>query len=362
MKKIIMLLLSFQFSFFLIAQDPLDSIKVISGAQLQGGIGNFGDPTIHHGFSVSMNGALGTSNKSNTFGYDAFSINARWVPGTNKIGKRIVIQFGTANWYTPALSSIYADTVLNTEEKVIESKSVNAFMAGISFCIGSTRNPLDNLKDKKKLNELLSPLKLELVDAISPENRNKIKEDSIRKAMADLRWSMLIRKSFRKPTLLVGGMFRLGTLGTESDIEIYDLHATGAAGRGAFDFVSSIHYLKPVKDNLIVKDATTYSLGAFVDLNDLPPVNTMGLTVGYGRFNYLQKDRMIDMNTTVSDTPNSQRLDFTLSFSNIFSGGENLPFGSGIAFRISKLWHSSTEDENQFVIIFTNKFVNSNKK
>jgi hypothetical protein len=342
------------------AQESLDSIKVINGIQLQGGVGNFGDPTVHHGFSLAMNGALGTSNKSNTFGYDAFSVNARWVPGTNKIGKRIAIQFGTANWFTPSLSTIYADTVLNQEEKFLESKSVNAFMAGLGFSIGSTRNPIDNAKEKKKLEAILEPFEKELITA--KREQNIIREKEILSQIAGLRWKNLVRKTFRQPTLFFGGMFRLGTLGTESEIEIYDIHATGAAGKGVFDFVGSVHYLKPVKDNLLVKDATTFSLGAFVDLNDFPPINTMGLTIGYGNFNYLKKDRIIDMNTTVSDTPNSQRLDFTLSFSNIFSGGENLPFGSGIAFRISKLWHSSTEDENQFVIIFTNKIISASKK
>lgn len=360
MKNFAILTLFFLTTSLLNAQESLDSIKVINGIQLQGGVGNFGDPTVHHGFSLAMNGALGTSNKSNTFGYDAFSVNARWVPGTNKIGKRIAIQFGTANWFTPSLSTIYADTVLNQEEKVLESKSVNAFMAGLGFSIGSTRNPIENSKGKEKLAILLAPLELELVKA--KREQNVIREKEILSQIATMRWKELVRKTFRQPTLFLGSMFRLGTLGTESDIEIYDIHATGAAGKGAFDFVGSVHYLKPVKDNLIVKDASTFSLGAFVDLNDFPPVNTMGLTVGYGKFNYLKKDRMIDMNTSVSDTPNSQRFDLTLSFSNIFSGGENLPFGSGIAFRISKLWHSSTEDENQFVIIFTNKFVSSNKK
>ncbi len=330
-------------------------IEVVPGAELQGGIGNFGDPATHHGFALTMNGSLGVSSKPNTFGYDAFSVNTRWVPGTSKFGRRIIIQFGAANWFTPALSSVYKDTVLVTVEKSAESQTVNNIMAGLSFQLGKHREVGEFTVTQKN--------KIDILTRAMFTANNTILRAKAEKDYVNYKWGQILRPALREFSFIVGGMFRLGSLGSETEVTAVDLFSTVAKGKGLFDFVGSFHYLKPLDKELIAKNAQTLNLGFFFDLDDLPPVNTMGLTFGFGKYNYNEKIREVAINSTktsLTDTPNTFRFDTTLSFAGLFK--DLGAFGSSIAFRYSHLNHSSTVDESQFALLLTTKFINSRNK
>lgn len=340
----------------IVAQSDL---QVNSGTELQGGIGNFGDPTLHHGLALTFNGAIGSSSAPNVFTYDAFSVNARWVPGTNKLGKRIAITFGAANWFNPALKLMYKDTVLTADEKVVESKTANALMAGIAIQLLDTRVAEES--DFTASSAQRTQLDLELAKAISEGNEAKRREVLLE--IAQLNWKEVLRPRLRKASWLVGANFRLDDLGTETKIDVYDLYTTIAKGKGLFDCSVTARYLRPLNDQLIAKDAYTASLGLFFDLDDLPPVNTLGLIFGVGKYNYREKTRDVtvaSVDYTLRDKPNTIRYDVTLSFTDLFK--DSGPLGSGIAFRYSYLNNSGTKDDNQFNILLTTKFVNSKKK
>lgn len=356
MRLIIILLFTCSIIIDSVAQSDL---QVNSGTELQGGIGNFGDPTLHHGLALTFNGAIGSSSAPNVFTYDAFSVNARWVPGTNKLGKRIAITFGAANWFNPALKLLYKDTVLTADEKAAESKTANALMAGIAIQLLNTR--VAEGSDFTASSAARKQLDLELAKAISEGNTAKQKE--VLAQIAQLNWKEVLRPRLRKASWLVGANFRLDDLGTETNIDVYDLYSTFAIGKGLFDFSVTGRYLKPLNDELIAKDAYTASLGLFFDLDDLPPVNTLGLIFGVGKYNYREKTRDVtvaSVDYTLRDQPNTIRYDVTLSFTDLFK--DSGPLGSGIAFRYSYLDNSSTENDSQFNILLTTKFVNSKKK
>ncbi len=335
------LLIFLTISFCAFAQE--EKIELISGTDLNHGIGHIGDPTILHGLSLSMQGSLGVSSKSNTFGYDSLNVTGRWTPGTNIFGSKISILFGAANWFTPALTSIYPDEYLVESEKYSESSSVNALMAGLSLSFGK-RIPDD--KDWNEHKTEIDNFGINILGELNP----LIKRDLIEKRDSYI-WSNIIRPALRKPTLSVGGLFRLGALGTETDAEAYDIFLTGGIGKNIFDLAFSAHYLGSLSDELIADKIYTGTIGLFVDIDDQPPVRTFGLSgsIGYCEYNYREHDTLQTIN------PSSINADLTILISGI--KGDSGGIGSGVGVRLSKLWHDETDSEIQITLLFTSDFL-----
>lgn len=335
-----------------------EKIEIVPGTEIQGGIGQFADPTNLHGTTISMNGSLGASNKTKTFGYDVFSISARIVPGTTGLGNRIALQFGAANWFTPALNAVYADSALSNSEKKVESNFVNSIMVGLGFRLFKSRIPTD--EDWKPYNDTLSKLDLAILNAQTDLERNRLRD-----IQTSFKWANIQRPSYRRPTAMIGAMFRLGALGFESDVEASDFYLSGAVGKGLFDCVGSVHYLLPLSNELISRNVFTGTIGFFYDLDERPifepgqspQIRTLGLTFAMGKYNYIEKSvNYISQSGAAykySNTPSTVRFDIDLSINGLF--GNIGPFGSGIGIKYSRLWHSSAKDENQFQIQFTSK-------
>jgi hypothetical protein len=307
--------------------------------------------------SVSMNGAIGSSTEPSVSGYDAFSISSRWVPGTNNIGKRISINFGASNWFNPAQSTIYKDSVLTYDEKIKEAQNSNFVMAGLACQILDNRDV--SSKDYAVMKKERDELYLKLTAAKDSNNTIRIRE--IENCIADLNWRKVIREKLRKPSWLIGGTFRLSDIGTETTIDVTDIYSSFAIGKGIFDYSASVHYIKPLEEGFMLDNAITGSMGFFLDLDDAPPISTFGIVFGIGNYTYIEKERLynqgLDNELKFTDTPSTIRYDITLSFSDIFQ--DSGPFGSSIAFRYSLLDHKSTNHESQFSILFSTKFINS---
>ena len=69
------------------AQQTERRVDVLPGSEIQGGIGHFGDPTVLHGITVSLQAGFGASNRTNTFGFDTLTVSGRWTPGTSDLAK-----------------------------------------------------------------------------------------------------------------------------------------------------------------------------------------------------------------------------------------------------------------------------------
>jgi hypothetical protein len=334
----------------------VDSSEYIAGTALQGGIGNYGDPTIHHGFTLSMNGGIGISKNQSVFGYDAFAINSRWVPGTNNVGRRIIITAGISNWFTPALSEIYSDTVLTMSEKLEKPITITNFMAGIAFNLLKERHPKE--EDFKPFKGELDTLSQKAANAVT-----KIDSIEIEKEYKKLSWQ-IVRHSMRKPSWIIGSSFRLTNLEGESNIDVFDLYSSFSIGKGIFDFTLTNHFISAQKNISVFKNAFTTNFGFFIDLDDNPPVNTLGIIFGYGYYNYNEKNREIIKqgmpNIIVNDKPLARRFDITLIFSNLFKS--NNLFGNGFGIRYSRMDRKNFPLDNQISILFSTQFVSNSQK
>ena len=337
--------------------------EIIPGTQIQGGIGQFADPTTIHGTTISMNGSLGASTKSKTFGYDVFNINARIVPGSNGFANRLAILVGFANWFTPALKSIYADSALSDIEKTSESTIVSSIMVGVSFRIGKSRVPTDDDWN-------IYPDSLEYYDLAWHSAPTDILKYEIMAKESAFIWKYIKRPAYRRPTMMIGTYFRIGSLGFESDVEVLDAYLSGAAGKGLFDIVGSFHYIKPMSKELIANNVFTGTIGIFVDLDnspvfkigESPNIRNLGLTCALGRYSYIEKSRdYIRINKyEYFSSPKTTRLDINLSINGLFGNVGIL--GCGIGFKYSYLWHSEVSDEHQFLIQFSSAFLSHMKK
>lgn len=324
---------------------------IIPGSQLSNGSGFFTDPVATPGLSIAANGAIFASNKSNSFGYDATAFNVKWVPGTNALGRRINLQLGSANWYTPALSKIYKSEVLDEKERLDAGESVNAWMFGIGIRLGSDRNIYKvEIKDNR-LDELERKINKET---------STITKKNLKSEYMLAKWEYL-REASRAPTLMIGAMCRLGELSTETNVKMYDIYATGAWGKGVFDCIVSTRYLAPLEQTFIVDGVRSTSIAFLLDLEDYPPINTLGLTLGYSQTQYVRKERILDNGSMISEQPNIEQLDVTLSFSNLLGETLKLPFGTGLALRYSKPYYlnSISEQKHQISILFSTKFISS---
>lgn len=341
-----------------------EKVEIAPGTEFQGEIGQFADPTTLHGTTISMNGSLGASSKTKTFGYDVFNISARVVPGSTGFGNRIAIQFGASNWFTPALKSVYTDSALTINEKSLESNSVNSIMVGFGIRFFKSRIPTD--EDWAPYIDTLRKLDLAVFNA-----ETKLEKEKLREIQTSYKWAKIQRPAYRKPSAMMGAMFRLGALGFESDVEVTDFYLSGAIGKKLFDFMCSVHYLLPLSDELISKNVFTGTLGFFYDLDEKPvfepdkspQIRTLGLTFAIGKYNYNEKTlNYLNQNGETyiySNNPSTLRFDVNLSINGLF--GSIGPFGSGIGIKYSRLLHSSASYENQFQIQFTSKLISQKK-
>lgn len=338
------------------AQEEISPEDYTPGVSLQNNSGDFSDPVTHHGWSVSMNGGIGLTDKIRTFGYDGFAINSRWVPGSSKFGQRIAITFGGANWYIPSYSKVYNDTVLTTEEREMESENVNSYMAGLAFQLLSDRSV--RVDDFEKIAAERKRLSREIAKATGAEQKDSLSEER-----KNLVWGAY-RNAMRRPSWLVGANLRLVSLENTSDVDVIDWYTVFAAGKSTWDITAAAHYIQPREESLLLRNAYTFSTGIFIDLDDIPPVNTMGLSITFGQYNFPEKERTFlqpDGSVKVErNKPSAYRVDILLQFSDIFKGTG--PFGTSIGLRYSLQKNKNFEQEEQLAVLLTTQFINLSKK
>lgn len=335
------------------AQDFADSTQMVEGSSLQQG-GSFTDPVANQGLSLSSD--LNLSQSKQVFGSDALTLNAKWVPGSNKIGSRIYLNLGTANWFTPALSEVYPDTVLSLEERFQESTTQPNWIAGLGVTLLRPDEVTD--EDFKPFKQRLDALATALLNAENDSIQQKINEEEEQKIL----WE-ISRQQARKPRWSVGSNFRLVELGESANIDVFDFFTSFARGKGIWDFNGALHYVAPRQKSLVLQNAVKASAGCFIDLNDLPPMMTLAAIFSYGHYNFREKSReyIADPNEpsiTLRNQPFVNTFDVTLAFSGL--RGSSI-FGSGIGFKYSVRWNPNFEKETQFAILFTSKFVKERK-
>jgi hypothetical protein len=328
----------------------VESLETVPGVSLQQG-GSFTDPVSSKGLSLSSD--LGLTESKQVFGYDALTLNAKWVPGSNPIGRRIFISIGTANWFTPALSELYPDTVLSMEERFQQSVTKPSWIAGLGITLLKPK-PLKDADFKVVMNEIKA-LDEKAENAALDEDQEKAEKESA----AIL--SRFVFNQARKARWVVGGNFRLVELGESADIDVFDLYSTFARGKGRFDFNGTLHYITPRDRSLLLYDAITASAGIFVDLEDEPPVNTLAAIFRYGYYNFTKKERILDPMgaMVVGNQPFVRTFDATITFSGLRDSGI---FGSGLGFRYAVRWNPNFERQTEFAVLFTSKFVKERKE
>ncbi len=337
------------------AQEPvIDTPVVTNGVLLQGGAGNFEAPMTDHGFSLSMNGGVGLTAPKSVPGYDAFTIDSRWVLGTNNIGRRLALSFGAANWYVPALASVYSDTVLTPDERNVAASTTGSVMAGFAIRLLCDREVSD--EEFKAIQPELEQLGKRYEQA----GENTLAQRSIGKEMEQKLWK-LIRKASREPVWTIGAAFRLvNVTGDQADIDTYDLYSSFAAGKKRCDFVVATHYLRPLQKDLLLKDAFTLRSGLFIDLDDDPPVNTLGFTMGIGWYQFQEKQLLRPGMDPLAEQPHAERYDITVTFSNLFKTGDLL--GTGLAVRYAWTMQKDRPTQRQFAILLNTAIFKDKKK
>lgn len=331
-----------------------DSIEYVEGVSLQQG-GYSADPVSSKGLTLSSD--LGLTESKQIFGYDALSLNARWVPGTNNIGSRIFLNLGVANWFTPGLSGIYPDTVLSLEERFLQSETKTSWIGGLGVIL---------MRPKPLKDEDFAPLKGEL-DALAAKYENAGNDPKLLKEIEEeesqLVWE-LYREKARKFRWTAGGNLRLTDLGESSDIDVFDLYTVFARGKGIWDFSGAFHFISPRENAAVLRNAFTASAGVVLDLDDVPPVNSLTAIFRYGYYNFKEKMRNLNTDPTmppdfIRNRPLVNTFDATFTFSGL--RGKSF-FGSGLGFRISTRWDANFDTETEFAILFTSKFVNERKE
>lgn len=332
-----------------------DVPELVPGTLVQSTLGNFLDPTTPTGLTIRMDGALGPVGDKRTFGFNGFSVTSRMTPGTNELGKRLSLLVGAATWVTPAPATIYPEAYRLTSDTASSGRSVTSAMAGLSVRLLGGRVPTE--ADWERHNARISTLMV-AVDSAGQVGGGARREsaDSLEKYL----WQDFYRPISRRAVLQVGAVTRLGTseIKGENTLAAYDAFAVAAAGRGILDFAATVHYLRPLNNDVLAKQAVSGSMAAFADLDDIPPVTTLGLEVAFGRFSYRERTRLAgaDPSLAARIEPTTDRLDVTLSFS-----GLQKTRTAAVGFRYSHLRNSFGEDENQFLVLFSNDFLSALK-
>lgn len=333
------------------AREAGDVPQLTPGTLIQSTLGVFLDPNTPTGLTIRMDGALGPVGDKRTFGFDGLAVTSRITPGTNDLGRRLSLLVGAANWVSPAPAAIYPEAYRTTADTATSGISVTSAMGGISLRVLGGRNPTET--DWDEFEGRLTNLVEATYQAESGGQRRERQ-----KAMEISLWEEFYRPIFRRPVLQVGAVARLGTAEVqgENTLAAYDAFAVAAAGHDIWDFAAIVHFLRPLNDDPIARHAVSGSLAAFADLDDLPPVTTLGLEVGFGRFSYQERVRadLADPSLEARIEPVTDRLDVTLSFS-----GLQKTRTAGVGFRYSRLKNSFGEDENRFLVLFSNDFLST---
>ena len=328
-----------------------DIPQLTPGTLIQSTLGNFLDPNTPTGLTIRMDGALGPVGDKRTFGFDGFAVTSRITPGTNDLGTRLSVLVGAANWTSPATAVIYPEAYRRISDTVTSGSSVTSAMAGISMRAFGGRTPTE--ADWNRVENRPSELVLARFGAAPGGQRNERQKE-----MERFLWQEFYRPIFRRPVLQLGAVARMGTeeAQTENSLAAYDAFAVAAMGRGIWDFAGTVHYLRPLNDDPIARHAVSGSVAAFADLDDQPPVTTLGLEVALGRFTYQERLRTATADPSLAGRiePVTDRLDVTLSFS-----GLQKTRTAGVGFRFSRLKNSFGEDEDRFLILFSNDFLSS---
>jgi len=327
--------------------------EYVEGVSLQQG-GYSADPVSSKGLTLSSD--LGLTESKQIFGYDGLTLNARWVPGTNNIGGRIFLNLGVANWFTPGLSGIYSDAILTPDERFLQSETKTSWIGGLGFILKRPK-PVEDA-NFAPLHEKLKELHPKIENSKSITEKKRLEQEEEK-----LVWEMY-REKARKFRWTAGSNFRLIDLGETSDIDVFDLYTVFARGKGIWDFSGAFHFISPRENAAVLRNAFTASAGVVLDLDDVPPVNSLTAIFRYGYYNFKEKIRNLSTDPTmppdfIRNRPLVNTFDATFTFSGL--RGKSF-FGSGLGFRISTRWDANFDTETEFAILFTSKFVNGRKE
>jgi hypothetical protein len=322
-------------------------------------LGYFIDPITPYGLSIALQTGLGPATRSSAFGFDTLTIKGRWNLGTNSLGKKTSLLFGAANWQPILPLDVYPSDYLTEDEKVAQASSQIAFVAGLAVTLGN-RFPTDKEWKSPRVKELAMKYITERVFQLNNEGKlevlkpdRKMELDSqIKKAV----WDDIYLPAIRSPILQLGVLFRSDNFSLgfeETKIHAVDLYSTTAMGHSWFDSAISFHYFHAISDedndksnDPMARWGMLGTTGAFVDLDDFPPVRTMGLTLGLGYYNYAERSLIYD-NGNTKLKPNTVELDVMLSFAGF---REN---SSAFGIRYKRLWNKNTDVEEKFSLLFS---------
>lgn len=361
----------------LLTDEDKNHLNMIGGAEVQGGLGHFIDPTSPYGLSIAIQTGLGSATRSSGFGFDALAVKGRWKLGTNPIGEKMSLLFGAASWEPILPSKVYSADYLTEDEKNAENSSKTSFISGLAFTVGD-RFPDDKAWGFIKAEDIGSSYGGTIainndgsLEIVKPDEKLKI-DSEIKKEV----WEKVYLPAFRSTILQFGILFRADDFSLdfeETGIRAVDIYSTVAKGHKWFDSAFSVHYFRTIgssddKDNVpIAKRGVLYTMGAFLDLDNLPPIRTMGLTLGLGYYNYAERFPVVveseengeikpPKNKLPIEEPYTKELDVLISFAGFRDNT------SAFGIRYEKFWNEKTEDEEKFSLLFSTDLVSHLKE
>lgn len=332
-------------------REPSPEIDAAPGTMLPTGLAQFGDPVALRGLMFGVQAGLGASSAAGTFGYDGLSVNLRWTPGTNVLGRRFSILVGVADWQAPAFSRVFPDTLLRdlSDPDLVAARTTNATAFGLSAVLYGNRAPSPDHPQWARVKPRLDTLSLQAARV-----PGALMREAILQRRDSLKWAGFLRPVLRQPTVSTGVLLRTDGITTETDARALDGFLVGAIGRGLLDFVAAFHRLEYLTRDELPRYANVGSAGVFVDLADRPPVPVLGLSFGYGVYTFRELHEMIPDRPAVALDPRTQRFDIVLSFSGAPSQNNRPVAGVGVKF--SRVSPSLLESRNLLTVLFSTDF------
>lgn len=310
---------------------------VLPGTPFQSANNSFDDVSGLKGLSILSQGGISIGQSEN-FGYNSFAFKLRMPLGGNSIGRHIIGVIGAANWFSPALNTIYEMKYLDSSEMVFQSRNKTDGMIGIYIQTDARLpNPSDWLNSK---------VERDILNENIENAPNENKRSDLIKEREKLIWNKVYSKSYHKPIVQIGVLFRESGTSSENTALGMDASLVGGVGYRKCDGIISLHYLKNFGDSLPEKDALTFTVGGYLDLDDFPPIHQIGIVFGSNYYRYKQRQYRNGSGSTIETTdPRAIEYSAALTYSGVFSEASSR--GVDFAIKASKI---TIENHEKFKI------------